>query len=136
MANWGGELGRRALALRGVHLLIAVVEIASLVHLWRCALTGRRDRALHGAVAALLLEGAALSAGRGDCPLKSVQHRVGDPVPLFELVLPPGPAKGAVPVLAAVTTLGFAVLAVRGGQSPPGPPVSGSDHDGSHTHRG
>ena len=116
MADWGGGLGGRALALRGVHMLIAVVEIASLVHLWRCALTGRRDRALGGAVAALALEGAALIAGRGDCPLKYLQHHVGDPVPLFELVLPPGPAKRAVPFLAAITTLGIVVLAVRGGQ--------------------
>ena len=126
MADWGGGLGGRALALRGVHMLIAVVEIASLVHLWRCALTGRRDRALGGAVAALALEGAALIAGRGDCPLKYLQHHVGDPVPLFELVLPPGPAKRAVPFLAAITTLGIVVLAVRGGQPPPAPPVSGT----------
>lgn len=41
MANVGGGLGWSARALRGVHLLIAVVEIASLVQLWRCALTGR-----------------------------------------------------------------------------------------------
>lgn len=87
-------------------------------------------------MAALLLEGAALIAGRGDCPLKSLQHRVGDPVPLFELVLQPGPAERAVPFLAGVTTLGLVVRAARGGQPTPAPPVSGSDHDGAHTHRG
>jgi hypothetical protein len=28
------------------------------------------------------------------------------------------------------------VLAVRGGQPTPAPPVSGIDHDGTHTYRG
>jgi len=40
--------------------------------------------------------------------------RVGDPVPLFELVLPPAAARRAVPILAGVTVGGVALLAGRG----------------------
>jgi hypothetical protein len=41
-----------------------------------------------------------------------VQRRLGDPVPMFELVLPPRAAKKAVPALAAVALAGC-VLALR-----------------------
>jgi hypothetical protein len=58
----------------------------------------------------------ALVIGRGNCPLGPFQARLGDPVPLFELVLPPRAAKAAVPVLAAVTAAGVAALVVL----PPG----------------
>jgi hypothetical protein len=40
-----------------------------------------------------------------------VQRRLGDPVPMFELVLPPRAAKAAVPVLAGVAIAG-ALLAL------------------------
>ena len=59
------------------------------------------------------MEGAGLVVGRGDCPLGPLQERLGDPVPLFQLVLPPRGAKAAVPALAAVTVGGLVMLAVR-----------------------
>ncbi len=107
------RLGRNARIMRGVHTLIAVVELASLAHVWRCALTGRRDRMLRVSIAILSVEGVGLLVGRGDCPLGPLQQRVGDPVPLFELVLPPRAAKAAVPVLAATAVAGIAAVAVR-----------------------
>lgn len=98
-------------------MLIAVCEIASLIHLWTCALTGRRGRALNAAVVLLSVEGAGLVAGRGDCPLGPLQERAGDPVPLFEFVLSPRAAKRAVPTLAGVTVMGMVVLIARGRRS-------------------
>lgn len=108
------SLGRGALVLRGMHVLIAAGEVASLIYLWTCALTGRRGRALNAALVVLSTEGAGLIAGRGDCPLAPLQQRLGDQVPLFELVLSPRAAKRAVPALAGVTCLGMLVLMVRG----------------------
>ena len=108
------SLGRGVLALRGVHMLIAAGEIASLIYLWTCALTGRRGRGLNAALVVLLTEGAGLVAGHGDCPLGPLQQSLGDPVPLFEFVLSPRAAKRAVPALAGVTCLGMIVLIVRG----------------------
>jgi hypothetical protein len=64
-------------------------------------------------VAFLCVEGAALVVGRGDCPVGPVQTEWGDPVPFFELVLPPGPAKAAVPVLAVVAVAGIVTLVLR-----------------------
>ena len=107
-------LGRRALALRGVHISIAILEIASVAHVWVCAITGRRDKALISAVLVLSIEGAALVATGGDCPLAPVQARLGDPTPLFELALSPTAARRAVPVLAAVTSIGVGILVARG----------------------
>jgi hypothetical protein len=52
-------------------------------------------------------------ADRGDCPLGAVGERIGDPVPLFELVLTPRAARRAVPVLGGVTAAGFGLLAIR-----------------------
>jgi hypothetical protein len=45
--------------------------------------------------------------------MRGLQERVGDPVPLFELVLSPAMARRAVPVLGAVTAAGVVVLASR-----------------------
>jgi hypothetical protein len=99
--------------LRAAHTLIAAVELTSLGYAWSCASTGRRDTALRVAVTMLVVEGVALGVGGGDCPLGPLQGRHGDPVPLFELVLPPRAAKAAVPVLAAASCLGIGVLEVR-----------------------
>lgn len=107
--------------LRAGHVLIAAVELSSLGHVWFCALTGRRDRALWVASAALVGEGVALAVGRGDCPLGPLQRRLGDPVPLFELVLSRRAAKAAVPILACIACVGFGVVVVRSlvGVAPP-----------------
>ena len=58
------------------------------------------------------IEGVALILGRGNCPLGPFQARLGDPIPLFELVLPPRAAKAAVPILAAVAVAGIAALLI------------------------
>ena len=69
------SLGRGALVLRDVHLLIAAGEIASIIYLWAWALTGRRGRALNAALVVFSTEGAGLVAGHGGCPLGPWQIR-------------------------------------------------------------
>jgi len=66
---------------------------------------------LRVAVVALAAEGTVVGLNGGDCPLGPIGERVGDEVPLFELVLPPRAAKLAVPVLGAVAATGIALLA-------------------------
>jgi hypothetical protein len=77
-------------------------------------LSGRRDRLLRIAVATLIGEGMLVGANRGDCPLGGLQERLGDLLPLFELVLSPRAAKRAVPTLGAITAAGLALLVARG----------------------
>lgn len=122
--NASGRLDRRAAALRGLHTAIAAAELGSLAHVWTCALTGRRDRVLAASIAALSLEGVGLLIGRGGCPLAPLQQRFGDPVPLFEFVLPPRAAKAAVPLLAAAAVTGVATIAIRTAARGPRKPVS------------
>jgi hypothetical protein len=98
---------------RAAHGLIAMGFLTSIGYVWWCALTGRRGPLLRPAIVALVGEGAVVVANRGDCPLGPLGDRVGDPVPLFELVLSPRAARRAVPTLGAVTALGLVVLAVR-----------------------
>jgi hypothetical protein len=107
-----------ARAFRVFHGLLAVAFLVGIGYIWWCALSGRRDRWLRVAVAALATEGALVSANRGDCPLGGLQDRLHDPVPLFELVLSPTAARRAVPVLGAVTTAGLLVLAWRSRPAP------------------
>lgn len=64
-------------------------------------------------VSFLILEGGALIAGRGDCPMGRLQESWGDPVPFFELILPPRAAKAAVPVLAVVSLAAIAGVVLR-----------------------
>ncbi len=110
------SLGHRARAWRLAHAVWSVAQLACLANIWAAALTGRRDRPLWGSVGFLLVEGGALVVGRGDCPVGPLQSQWGDPVPFFELVLPPRAAKAAVPVLALVGFAGIAALVLR----PPG----------------
>jgi hypothetical protein len=94
---------------------MAVAFLLAIGYVWWCALTGRRDRRLRLAIVALAGEGLLVIANRGDCPLGGLQERLGDPVPLFELVLSHRAAKLAVPVLGAIAGLGVA-LATRDGR--------------------
>src|SRR5687768_4910361 len=102
-----------ALAFRIGHGAIAAAFLTAIVYVWWCAVTGRRDRRLRLAVVALIGEGAFVAANGGDCPLGPLQVRLGDPVPLFELVLSPRAARRAVPALGLVAAAGLLLLARR-----------------------
>lgn len=101
------------IAWRAGHGAIAIGFLASIGYVWWCALARRRGRHLRPAIGALAAEGALVAANRGDCPLGRLGDRIGDDVPLFELVLPPRAARLAVPALGAVTAAGVAQLAAR-----------------------
>ena len=105
-------LSRAAKAFRSFHIGLAVVDLAALVYIWACGISGRRGRFLPAAIASLVIEGTALVVGRGDCPLGPLQEKLGDPTPLFELVLPKRAAQAAVPVLSAVSIAGIALVIV------------------------
>lgn len=107
-------LSPAALAFRGAHAAIAVAFLGAIGYIWWCALTGRRDRRLRVAVAALVAEGAFVAANHGDCPLGPLQDRLGDPTPLFELALSPTAARRAVPALGLITAAGLTLLLRRG----------------------
>ena len=113
-------LSRGALALRAAHAGVSGVFLSAIGYVWWCALARRRGTLLRTAVTALTVEGIAVTANGGDCPLGCLQERVGDPVPLFELVLSPRAAKLAVPALGAVAGAGIALVALRH----PSPPRS------------
>jgi hypothetical protein len=118
-ARWS-ELGQRARAFRVAHAAFSIVQLAALSYVWFCAATRRRDRVLSVSAAALLVEGAALAIGRGDCPFGSLQARLGDPVPLFELVLPKRAAKAAIPALFTIAVTGLAGVLLRPPHEVPG----------------
>ncbi|MCW2985638.1 MAG: hypothetical protein JWR63_3208 [Conexibacter sp.] len=105
------KLTPAALAFRELHAAISVVFLLAIGHVWWCALTGRRGRLLRVAVVALCGEGLVVTANHGDCPLGGLQDRLGDPVPLFELVLSPRAARRAIPTLGAIAAAGIALLA-------------------------
>jgi hypothetical protein len=107
------ELDAPAKAFRLAHAGWACASLASLGYVWVCALAVRRDRLLWLCVAFLVVEGIALVIGRGNCPFGPLQRRLGDPVPLFELVLPPRAAKAAIPMLSVVSVAGI-IAAVLG----------------------
>jgi hypothetical protein len=104
------SLPPRAKAFRIAHVAWGVVAVSALVHVWASAMLRRRDPSVWASVAFLLIQGIALVAGRGDCPFGPYQRRLGDPVPMFELVLPPRAAKAAIPILAVVAMAGIVAL--------------------------
>ncbi len=122
-------LGRRARAFRAVHAAWSVAGLASVAWIWVSAARRRRDPWTWASFAFLGIEGGALVVGRGNCPMGPIQESWGDPVPFFELVLPPRAAKAAIPVLTGVAGAGMIAVLLRpprtGGRTAP-PPESGS----------
>ena len=108
------DLGTGARLFRIAHGVWGALNLAGLAYVYGCAALRRRDRWSDAAVALLTAEGAELIVGRGDCPFGPFQARLGDPVPMFEWVLPPRAAKAAIPVLASVSIVGVTSLVVRG----------------------
>lgn len=108
------KLSRAALAFRAAHAAIAAEMLLAIAYVWWCALTGRRGSLLRIAATSLIAEGLLVTINGGDCPLGGLQRRLGDPVPLFELVLSPRAAKRAVPTLGAITVAGLALLMIGG----------------------
>src|SRR5436190_1956684 len=98
------------------HGVVAAGFLASIAHVWWCALTRRRGPLLRPAIAVLSGEGLLVAINHGECPLGPLGDRLGDPVPLFELMLSPRAARRAVPLLGGFTALGIALLAAP----PPG----------------
>jgi hypothetical protein len=96
-----------------VHAVWSVVQLACLGLIWKRVIERRRDPAMWASVAFLAVEGAGLAIGGGDCPMGTVQAKWGDPVPFFELLLPPRAAKAAVPALAAVSLVAIAGAVLR-----------------------
>lgn len=112
MPRGGGALSWEARAYRLAHITWGVGQLAALARVWGSAFGRSRGGSFWPAVGFLGVQGAGLVAGRGDCPMTPVQRRLGDPVPMFELVLRPRAAKAAIPVLTAVALVGL-LLAVR-----------------------
>jgi hypothetical protein len=102
------------LAFRAFHAGIAVEMLLAIAYAWGSALSGRRGRLLRVAAASLIGEGVLVATNHGDCPLGGLQERLGDPVPLFELVLSPRAAKRAVPTLGVIAAAGLALVVARG----------------------
>jgi hypothetical protein len=122
--SWA-NLGRRARTFRIVHAAWSVVGLATLGYVWWCVITGRRDRRLWASMGFLSIEGTALLVGRGNCPMGPLQEAWGDPVPFFELVLPPRAAKAAIPILTVAAVVGMVGVLARprrrsGGAEPSG----------------
>ena len=110
--SWA-DLPAGARAFRIAHVVFGAFNLAGLGYVWLSAIRRRRDRWLGMFVAVLCGEGLALVVGRGNCPFGPFQRSLGDPVPMFELVLPPRAAKAAIPILTVVTLAGFAALLLR-----------------------
>ena len=116
------DLPFSALGFRIAHVLWGIVELGALAQVWRSALLRTRGRYLWPSMTLLLMQGAALLIGRGNCPFGPFQRQLGDPVPMFELVLPPRAARAAIPALFIVAVAGMVAALLR----PPGLPSSPS----------
>jgi hypothetical protein len=113
------RLGASAKAFRLAHAAWGIAGMGSLGYIWYSASVRRRGRLLGLCMAFLSIEGIALLIGRGDCPFGPLQARLGDPVPLFELVLPARAAKAAIPILTVASVVGMVAAVARSGQWPP-----------------
>ena len=107
------SLPPRAKAWRAVHASWSVAQLGCLAYIWACVATRRRTYRTWASVAFLVTEGAALVVGHGNCPVGGLQAEWGDPVPFFELILPPRAAKAAIPVLTWISLAAIGGLVFR-----------------------
>jgi hypothetical protein len=107
------DLETPARLFRIAHATWGILNLSALTWLWSSALARHRGRGVTASVVLLVTEGLALVVGRGNCPFGPFQSRLGDPVPIFEWVLPPRAAKAAIPALTAVTFAAFVAVALR-----------------------
>ena len=107
------NLDAGARLFRVAHGVWGAFNLAGLAWIWRDAIMRRRGPLVYASAALLVSEGFALVIGRGDCPLGSFQAGLGDPVPMFEWVLPPRAAKAAIPILTAVSLAALLCLLLR-----------------------
>jgi len=114
-SGWSA-LPRKAKAWRLAHGTWAVAQLSALGVVWASVLRRRRSRTVWVSSGFLLIQGGALVVGRGNCPVGPLQAEWGDPVPFFELLLPPRAAKAAIPALSIVAAAGLAAMALL----PPG----------------
>lgn len=112
------ELPPAALAFRLAHIAWGVVAMGALANVWAHAVRRTRSRILWAGIAMLSAQVVGLIFGRGDCPLGPFQRQLGDPVPMFELFLPPRAAKAAVPVLSVIGVAGLVLLLLRPPRTP------------------
>jgi hypothetical protein len=87
--------------------------MSALGYIWLSAIRRRRDATLIASMSVLSAEALALVIGRGNCPFGPFQRNLGDPVPMFELFLPPRAAKAAIPALTVVALAGFLAVFIR-----------------------
>src|SRR3954464_12960390 len=107
------ERGTSARLFRIAHGVWGAFNLAGLGYLAWSAATRRRDKLAFAFAGLLAAEGAALVVGGGDCPLGPFQASLGDPVPMFEWVLPPRAAKAAIPFLTLIAVAVLGAFAVR-----------------------
>lgn len=110
--SWS-ELHTGARLFRIAHATWGLFNLAGLGYIAWSAARRRRDGLAFASAGVLGAEGIALLIGRGNCPFGPFQAGLGDPVPMFEWVLPPRAAKAAIPVLAAVSVAVLVAFAVR-----------------------
>jgi hypothetical protein len=100
------------LLIRTIHGLLSAFFLACIGFVYYGAIADVDSPLVYAAAGALILEGVVVSLNGGDCPLGGIHRRYGDEKAFFELLLPAGAAKLAVPVLGAVTALGIALVVV------------------------
>jgi hypothetical protein len=105
------RLARQDVAVRARGVVRAAARRSGAI--WRAAITRRRSRWVWASVTFLGVEGAGLVVGRGRCPAGHLQAEWGDPVPFFELILPPRAAKAAVPILAVISAAALVAFVLR-----------------------
>ena len=107
------ELGVRARLFRMAHAIWGAFNLAGLGYLAWSAATRRRDKIAFASAGLLSAEGLALVVGRGNCPFGPFQASLGDPVPMFEWVLPPRAARAAIPFLTVVAVVVLGAFGAR-----------------------
>ncbi len=103
-------MDKMIILVRTLHGIITAFFLVCLGFVFYAGITGRQMTLGWIAMGCILVEGIILLFNKGDCPLGSVHHAVGDDKTFFELLMPKPLAKRAVPILSIVAFIGFLLL--------------------------
>ena len=104
------NLFRNKFFVRTIHGVLVIIFSFCIAILYFYAINDKEGNILYAVCIILFLEGAALIANKGRCPLEYTHKRANDKKGFFDLFIPSWLASYVIPVAIILTAVGFLLL--------------------------
>lgn len=102
------------LLIRFIHILTGIFFIVCLGYIYFAIFFSTINSWVYYALGFIILEGFILWLNKGNCPLTTLQRKLGDTKGFFDLFLPPPFLPFVVPVFSALTIIAVILILIKG----------------------